>query len=89
VLALDWAIRLLGLIIEFSGSTIAFGRAGVEVDASTAGDGEEDFAWHRTDLFANGDAKGWRAQATPWSGKISAVVTSLDERAFPARAIPG
>jgi hypothetical protein len=42
----------------------------------------------RQSLFANGDAEGWRAQATPWSGKISVVVTSLDERAFSTQAIP-
>jgi hypothetical protein len=35
---------------------------------------------------AQGD--GWDAQATPWSGKIAVLVTSLDPIAFPTTAMP-
>ena len=37
-------------------------------------------------LHAQGE--GWDAQATPWSGKIAVLVTSLDPGAFPAQAMP-
>ena len=32
--------------------------------------------------------EGWDAQATPWSGKISALVTSLDPTEFPTCVMP-
>ena len=32
--------------------------------------------------------EGWDGQATPWSGKIAALVTSLDPVDFPAQAMP-
>lgn len=32
--------------------------------------------------------EGWDAQATPWSGKIAVLVTSLDAIVFPARVMP-
>lgn len=42
----------------------------------------------RQKLLPNAKGAGWDAQATPWSGKIAALVTSLDEQAFPTWAIP-
>ena len=36
----------------------------------------------------NADGAGWDAQATPWSGKIAVLVTSLDLKAWPAVHIP-
>ncbi|MDP3850442.1 MAG: hypothetical protein Q8Q59_08070 [Luteolibacter sp.] len=39
-------------------------------------------------LPPNAKGAGWDAQATPWSGKIGVLVTSLDQRAFPAIVIP-
>jgi len=42
----------------------------------------------RQKLLPNAKGVGWDAQATPWSGKISALVTSLDAQAFPAQVIP-
>lgn len=38
--------------------------------------------------FAQTSAEGWEPQATPWSGKIAVLVTSLDLEAFPAQSIP-
>jgi hypothetical protein len=35
---------------------------------------------------ANG--QGWEAEPTPWCGKIAVLVSSLDEEAFPATAMP-
>jgi hypothetical protein len=32
--------------------------------------------------------KGWESIATPWSGKIAVLVTSLDEHNYPATAMP-
>jgi hypothetical protein len=32
--------------------------------------------------------EGWDAQATPWSGKISVIVTSLDPNEFPTTVMP-
>jgi hypothetical protein len=32
--------------------------------------------------------EGWEACATPWSGKIAVLVSSLDEQAYPATAMP-
>lgn len=32
--------------------------------------------------------EGWDAQATPWSGKIAVLVTSLDQRSFPTQCMP-
>jgi hypothetical protein len=42
----------------------------------------------RQKLLPNAKGTGWDAQATPWSGKIGVLVTSLDEQAFPAIVIP-
>ncbi len=42
----------------------------------------------RQKLLPHAKAAGWDAQATPWSGKIAVLVTSLDEQAFPATVIP-
>jgi len=36
--------------------------------------------------YAQGE--GWDGTATPWSGKIAVLVTSLDPMAFPAQAMP-
>ena len=36
--------------------------------------------------YAQGE--GWDAQATPWSGKIAVLVTSLDPEAFPTQVMP-
>jgi hypothetical protein len=35
---------------------------------------------------ARGD--GWEEQATPWSGKIAVLVTTLDEHAYPTESMP-
>lgn len=32
--------------------------------------------------------EGWESQATPWSGKIAVLVTSLDEQAYPTESMP-
>jgi len=42
----------------------------------------------RQKLLPHAKGAGWDAQATPWSGKIGVLVTSLDEHAFPAIVIP-
>jgi len=42
----------------------------------------------RQTLLPNAKGDGWDAQATPWSGKIAVLVTSLDPQAFPATVIP-
>jgi hypothetical protein len=42
----------------------------------------------RQKLLPNAQGAGWDAQATPWSGKIAVLVTSLDEQAFPTQIIP-
>jgi hypothetical protein len=42
----------------------------------------------RQTLLPNAQGSGWDAQATPWSGKIAVLVTSLDEQAFPTQVIP-
>jgi hypothetical protein len=42
----------------------------------------------RQKLLPNAQGAGWDAQATPWSGKIAVLVTSLDEEAFPTQVIP-
>jgi hypothetical protein len=36
----------------------------------------------------NAKGKGWDAEATPWSGKIAVLVTSLDATAWPAVTMP-
>ena len=36
----------------------------------------------------NARGEGWDAVATPWSGKIAVLVTSLDPRAFPTQSMP-
>ena len=38
--------------------------------------------------FPNAVGEGWDAQATPWSGKIAVLVTSLDPQAFPTQCMP-
>ena len=42
----------------------------------------------RQGLLPNAKGTGWDAQATPWSGKIAVLVTSLDEEAFPTQSMP-
>jgi len=42
----------------------------------------------RQALLPQAKAKGWDACATPWSGKISVLVTSLDIVAFPTQIMP-
>jgi hypothetical protein len=42
----------------------------------------------RQHLLPNAKGEGWDACATPWSGKIAVLVTSLDEQAFPAVVMP-
>jgi hypothetical protein len=42
----------------------------------------------RQKLLPNTQGVGWDAQATPWSGKIAVLVTSLDAQAFPTQVIP-
>ena len=42
----------------------------------------------RQGLLPNTTGAGWDAQATPWSGKIAVLVTSLDIIAFPTQAMP-
>jgi hypothetical protein len=42
----------------------------------------------RQKLLPNAKGAGWDAQATPWSGKIAVLVSSLDAQAFPAQVIP-
>jgi len=42
----------------------------------------------RQSLLPNAKGTGWDAQATPWSGKIAVLVTSLDEEAFPTQSMP-
>ncbi len=42
----------------------------------------------RQKLLPNAKGTDWDAQATPWSGKIAVLVTSLDEQAFPTQVIP-
>lgn len=39
-------------------------------------------------FFPLAQGEGWEAQATPWSGKIAVLVTSLDEQAWPAQLMP-
>ena len=41
----------------------------------------------REKLLPNAKGVGWDAQATPWSGKIAGLVTSLDPEVFPATVI--
>jgi hypothetical protein len=42
----------------------------------------------RQKLLPSAQGVGWDAQATPWSGRIAVLVTSLDEEAFPTQVIP-
>ena len=42
----------------------------------------------RQSHFPQATGEGWDAQATPWSGKIAVLVTSLDAQAWPAAAMP-
>jgi hypothetical protein len=42
----------------------------------------------RQQLLPNAKGSGWDSQATPWSGKIAVLVTSLDVIAFPAQVMP-
>lgn len=42
----------------------------------------------RQTFLPNAQGSGWDIQATPWSGKIAVLVTSLDEQAFPTQVIP-
>jgi hypothetical protein len=43
----------------------------------------------RQTLLPKARGEGWDAQATPWSGKIAVLVTSLDPRSFPTTDMPG
>lgn len=43
----------------------------------------------RQSHLPHASGEGWDACATPWSGKIAALVTSLDQRTFPATVMPG
>lgn len=38
--------------------------------------------------LAGAQGKGWESIATPWSGKIAVLVTSLDEQNYPTLAMP-
>lgn len=42
----------------------------------------------RQSHLPNASGAGWDACATPWSGKIAVLVSSLDERAFPTVVMP-
>ena len=42
----------------------------------------------RQRFFPQAKGVGWEPQASPWYGKISVLVTSLDERAYPAIRMP-
>jgi hypothetical protein len=42
----------------------------------------------RQGRLPHASGEGWDAQATPWSGKIAVLVTSLDDRSWPAMAMP-
>lgn len=42
----------------------------------------------RQELLPHAKGVGWDSQATPWSGKIAVLVTSLDPVAFPSQVIP-
>ena len=42
----------------------------------------------RQSHLPNASGLGWDACATPWSGKIAVLVSSLDERAFPTVIMP-
>ena len=50
-----------------------------------------DKARRRRDPHAMKGAQGagWDSQATPWSGKIAVLVTSLDEQSYPTVCMPG
>lgn len=42
----------------------------------------------RSGQLPHAHGEGWDAQATPWSGKIAVLVTSLDPVAFPTQVMP-
>ena len=42
----------------------------------------------RQSHLPHASGEGWDACATPWSGKIAVLVTSLDQRTFPTTAMP-
>jgi len=42
----------------------------------------------RAGLLPNACGEGWDGQATPWSGKIAILVSSLDPLVFPTQAMP-
>ena len=42
----------------------------------------------RQSFFPQAKGVGWEPQASPWCGKISVLVTSLDERSYPAIRMP-
>lgn len=42
----------------------------------------------RQTTLPHAQGEGWDAQATPWSGKIAVLVTSLDSIAFPTSVMP-
>jgi hypothetical protein len=43
---------------------------------------------NRQGRLPHASGEGWDAQATPWSGKIAVLVTSLDRDTYPARVMP-
>ncbi len=42
----------------------------------------------RQGFLPQAEGAGWEAEPSPWSGKIAVLVTSLDEKAFPAQGMP-
>lgn len=52
------------------------------------GDRESPARKGRQQLLPHAKGTGWDVQATPWSGKIAVLVTSLDEEAFATQVMP-
>lgn len=51
-------------------------------------DGSKRRGKDRQQFFAQAKGEGWEPKATPWCGKISVLVTSLDEQAYPTACMP-
>jgi|688.fasta_scaffold270308_1 hypothetical protein len=85
--ALDTSIRLTGwtrarrvVLVRESPSRAPVAQIG-EVKKRRRGKDRQTF-------LPNAQGENWEAQATPWSGKIAVLVSSLDEIAFPTIVIP-
>lgn len=82
--ALESSIRLTGWTRERRVILVRESPARAPVEAV----GKSRRGKDRQGLLPHASGAGWDEQATPWSGKIAVLVTSLDALAFPTQAMP-